>query len=386
MKFTQYPAPNSDVCALFNPPVKVTSMSCVWNPTTSCSAGDLWCIGTYCAKTTRLRLTGMRIISEKSMLMLQQPEELAALGAAESAVTAEISSNRSMGTAHCGDYVYYRQMWQLRSVRHLSFVSHLASFSGANLPDLSGGSTLWFFHSEGVRFHQVSGTSPCMFSCTDVSAPAPSWLEGAHLCKLEMTFNHTIPFASINHWAKWKQDTGEGWVCDHVEVEQTFRKTGLALPETFKMVQFERLVDKPDKLESFPFLSPPLDPPAAPNPAGNSHPTPHLHCRASLCSHSGVAFITFLLTRCDTLVFSLEAPLNLKHGKCTVWRNVNCNSDTSPTFRFVGLLMIIQLIQLSRLLFHLHGKALDVRRYDCLPGLLVLKSALGHWEVLNRRH
>lgn len=87
----------------------------------------------------------MRIISENSVLMLQQPAELAGLGAAESAVTAEVSGDRSVGTAHCGDYVYYRQTWQLRSARHLSVVSHLASFSGANLPDLTGESTLWFF-------------------------------------------------------------------------------------------------------------------------------------------------------------------------------------------------------------------------------------------------
>lgn len=178
------------------------------------------------------------------MLMLRQPAELAALGAAESAVTAEISGDRSVGTAHCGDYVYYRQTWQLRSARHLSVVSHLGSFSRANLLDLTGGSTLWFFTVKVFAFTRQP--SPSMFSYTVVSAPALSWLEGAHLCKLEMTPNHNIPFASINHWAKWRQDTGEGWVCDQVEVEQTFRKTGLVLPGTFKVVQFERLVDKPE--------------------------------------------------------------------------------------------------------------------------------------------
>lgn len=77
--------------------------------------------------------------------MLQQPAEAVALGAADSAVTAEISRDRSVGTAHCRDYMYYRQTWQLRSVNHLGVVSHLASFSGVNLLDLSGGSTLWFF-------------------------------------------------------------------------------------------------------------------------------------------------------------------------------------------------------------------------------------------------
>lgn len=30
---------NCDVCALFTPPIKVTSMWCIWKPTTSCSAG-----------------------------------------------------------------------------------------------------------------------------------------------------------------------------------------------------------------------------------------------------------------------------------------------------------------------------------------------------------
>lgn len=56
------------------------------------------------------------------------------------------------------------------------------------------------FHSEGVRSHQAARTSPSMFSYIDVSTPhytqAP---EGVHLCNLEMTPNHNIPFASINH-------------------------------------------------------------------------------------------------------------------------------------------------------------------------------------------
>lgn len=79
--------------------------------------------------------------------------------------------------------------------------------SGILLWGTPDGSHWWIyfvvFHSEGVRSHQAAGTSPSVFSYTDMSAPhyaqAPSWLKGAHLWNLEMTANHSIPFASINH-------------------------------------------------------------------------------------------------------------------------------------------------------------------------------------------
>lgn len=130
--------------------------------------------------------------------------------------------------------------------------------SGSLLWGKPAGSHRWIyfvvFLSEGVRSHQAAGTLPRMFSNTDVSGTASSWLEEAHLCNLEMTPNHRNPFASINHWAKWRQGTGEGWVCDQVEVEKMFKRTGLVLPGMFNVVQFERLVDKLEiYLTLFPF-------------------------------------------------------------------------------------------------------------------------------------
>lgn len=160
---------------------------------------SLWCVSSA-RVITGLRLTEMRIMSENSVLMLQQPAELAALDAAESAVTAEISGDRSVGTAHCGDYVYYRQTWQLRSARHLSVVSHLASFSGANLPDLTGGSTLWFFIAKVFALTRQPELHPACFLLLTMSAPhyaqAPSWLEGAHFATwrwLLTTIFHLLP-------------------------------------------------------------------------------------------------------------------------------------------------------------------------------------------------
>lgn len=121
-------------------------MSCVWKPTTSCSAGpsDVLALPVLCqnhpAQTVRNENNIKKLRADAAAAC-----RTASARAAESAVTAKISGDRSVGTAHCGDYVYYRQTWQLRSTRHLSVVSYLASFSGANLPYLTGGSTLWFF-------------------------------------------------------------------------------------------------------------------------------------------------------------------------------------------------------------------------------------------------
>lgn len=96
------------------------------------------------AKITRLRLTEMRIISENSVLMLQQLAELAVLG-----VLSLLSQLKPVATdpweQPTVEITCITERHDSSGLRGPSVLSHLAAFSGANLPDLTGGSTLWFF-------------------------------------------------------------------------------------------------------------------------------------------------------------------------------------------------------------------------------------------------
>lgn len=80
--------------------------------------------------------------------------------------------------------------------------------------------------------------------------------------------------------------------------------------------------------DSFPFLSPPLEPPAAPNPAGIQIPLLIYAAMLHFVATQELLLLLFLPT-CDTLVFTLKAPWNSKHRKFTVKRNVHFNADTS---------------------------------------------------------
>lgn len=85
-------------------------MSCVWKPTTSCCAGpsDVLALPVLCqnhpAQTDRNENNIRKLRADAAATC-----RTASARAAESAVTAEISGDRFVGTAHCGDYVYYRQ-------------------------------------------------------------------------------------------------------------------------------------------------------------------------------------------------------------------------------------------------------------------------------------
>lgn len=112
--------------------------------------------------------------------------------------------------------------------------------------------------------------------------------------------------------------------------------------------------------DSFPFLSPPLEPPAAPNPPGIHIP---------LLIYAAVLYFVptqelLLLpphSRWHTCLLP-QSPNGIR--KCPVPRDVHCNADTSPAPPLCvpipsDLWVLLMIIQLRSLLCHLHGKALD---------------------------
>lgn len=191
-------------------PIKVMSMACVWKTTTKCSSCPFDVLALPCfAKMIWLTLAEMRIMSENSALMLQQPRRCC-------------HSWNQWWQIHGNSPLWRLRVLQTDMTSQVCKAPQCCVTSGSLLRGKAAGSHWWIyfvvFLGEGVCSHQTAGTSPSMFSYTDVSKPAFSWLVEVHLCNLEMTLNHKIPFASINHWAKWRQGTGEKWVCDQVEV------------------------------------------------------------------------------------------------------------------------------------------------------------------------
>lgn len=183
-------------------------MSFVWKPTTSCSAGPSDALASP-------------VLCQNHPAQTDRNENNIRKLCADAAAACRTGRARHCWVC-CHSWSQWRQIRGNSPLRRLRVLQtdmtaqvceapQCCVTSGILLWGKPAGSHWWIyfvvFHSEGVRSHQEAGTSPSMFSYTDVSvshcAQAPSsWLKGAHLCNLEMTANHNIPFASINHWAK----------------------------------------------------------------------------------------------------------------------------------------------------------------------------------------